>query len=53
VELNKATKAIEEFNASLKGVLLSIDFNIKKKLSNNKLRDLQSLSSHYRSPTGV
>ncbi|WP_269724259.1 HsdM family class I SAM-dependent methyltransferase [Nitrosococcus watsonii] len=39
-ELNKATEAIEEDNASLEGVLISIDFNIKNKLSDKKLRDL-------------
>ncbi|KKN94053.1 hypothetical protein LCGC14_0190840 [marine sediment metagenome] len=32
-ELNKVTKAIEEYNASLESVLVSIDVNIKKKLS--------------------
>ena len=35
-ELNKATEAIEEFNTSLEGVLVSIDFNIKNKLSDKK-----------------
>lgn len=39
-ELNKATEAIEEHNATLEGVLVSIDFNIKNKLSDNKLGDL-------------
>lgn len=39
-ELNKATEAIEEHNASLEGVLVSIDFNIKNKLSDKKLGDL-------------
>ncbi len=43
-ELNKATEAIEEANPSLEGVLVSIDFNIKNKLSDKKLRDL---ISHY------
>jgi len=47
-ELNKATEAIEEFNASLEGVLVSIDFNIKNKLSDKKLRDLLSHFSRYR-----
>jgi type I restriction enzyme M protein len=42
-ELNKATEAIEEFNPSLEGVLVSIDFNIKNKLSDKKLRDLVPL----------
>lgn len=32
-ELNKAIEAIEEHNATLEGVLVSIDFNIKNKLS--------------------
>jgi type I restriction enzyme M protein len=39
-ELNKATEAIEEYNPTLEGVLVSIDFNIKNKLSDKKLRDL-------------
>ena len=47
-ELNKATEAIEEFNAALEGVLVSIDFNIKNKLSDKKLRDLLSHFSRYR-----
>ena len=47
-ELNKATEAIEEFNSSLEGVLVSIDFNIKNKLSDKKLRDLLSHFSRYR-----
>jgi type I restriction enzyme M protein len=47
-ELNMATEAIEEFNASLEGVLVSIDFNIKNKLSDKKLRDLLSHFSRYR-----
>lgn len=47
-ELNKATEAIEEFNASLEGVLVSIDFNIKNKLSDKKLRDLLSHFSTHR-----
>ena len=41
-ELNKATEAIEEHNSSLEGVLVSIDFNIKNKLSDKKLQDLLS-----------
>ena len=36
-ELNKATEAIEEHNASLEGVLVSIDFNIKNKLSDKNI----------------
>jgi len=47
-ELNKATEAIEEYNPSLEGVLISIDFNIKNKLSDAKLRDLLSHFSRYR-----
>ena len=47
-ELNKATESIEEHNQSLEGVLVSIDFNIKDKLSDNKLRDLLSHFSKYR-----
>ena len=47
-ELNKATEAIEEHNASLEGVLVSIDFNIKNKLSDKKLQDLLSHFSRYR-----
>ena len=46
--LNKATKAIEEYNSSLEGVLVTIDFNIKNKLSDKKLRDLLSYFSKYR-----
>lgn len=46
--LNIATEAIEESNASLEGVLVSIDFNIKNKLSDSKLRDLLSHFSRYR-----
>ena len=47
-ELNKATEAIEDHNPSLKGVLTSIDFNIKNKLSNKKLQDLLSHFSKHR-----
>lgn len=47
-ELNKATEAIEEHNASLEGVLVTIDFNIKNKLSDKKLRDLLSHFSQHR-----
>jgi type I restriction enzyme M protein len=47
-ELNTATEAIEEFNPVLEGVLVSIDFNIKNKLSDKKLRDLLSHFSRYR-----
>ena len=47
-ELNKATDAIEAANPSLEGVLVSIDFNIKNKLSDKKLQDLLSHFSKYR-----
>ncbi len=47
-QLNKATEAIEEHNTSLEGVLVSIDFNIKNKLSDKKLADLLSHFSAYR-----
>lgn len=46
--LNKATESIEESNPSLEGVLVTIDFNIKNKLSDAKLRDLLSHFSQYR-----
>jgi type I restriction enzyme M protein len=47
-ELNKATESIEEHNSSLEGVLVTIDFNIKNKLSDAKLRDLLSHFSKHR-----
>ncbi|MEY8198692.1 MAG: type I restriction-modification system subunit M, partial [Colwellia sp.] len=47
-ELNKATESIEEHNSSLEGVLVTIDFNIKNKLSDKKLRDLLSHFSQHR-----
>jgi len=47
-ELNKATEAIEEVNPSIEGVLVSIDFNNKNKLPDNKLRDIISHYSKYR-----
>ena len=47
-ELNKATEAIEEHNPSLEGVLVSIDFNIKNKLSDKKLGDLLSHFGKHR-----
>jgi type I restriction enzyme M protein len=50
-ELNKATKAIEEHNASLEGVLVSIDFNVKNKLSDKNLQDLLSHFSKHRRQT--
>ena len=46
--MNKATEAIEEHNPSLEGVLVSIDFNIKNKLSDKKLRDLLAHFSKHR-----
>ncbi|MCR9639331.1 type I restriction-modification system subunit M [Vibrio alginolyticus] len=46
--LNKATEAIEEHNLSLEGVLVTIDFNIKNKLTDAKLRDLLSHFSQHR-----
>ena len=47
-QLNEATAAIEEHNPTLEGVLGSIDFNIKDKVSDQKLRDLLSHFSRYR-----
>ena len=47
-ELNIATEAIEEHNPTLEGVLVSIDFNIKNKLNDGKLRDLLSHYSKFR-----
>ena len=47
-ELNKATEAIEEYNSPLEGVLGSVDFNIKDKLSDKILQDLLSHFSKYR-----
>jgi len=47
-QLNQATQAIEACNPSLEGVLISIDFNIKSKLSDKKLQDLLSHFSKYR-----
>ena len=47
-EMNKATEAIEEQNPTLEGVLSSIDFNIKNKLNDGKLRDLLSHYSKFR-----
>ncbi len=51
-QLNKATEAIEEHNPSLDGVLVTIDFNIKNKLTDAKLRDLLSHFSKYRLRNG-
>ena len=46
-ELNKAVESTEEVNPSLGGVLQSIDFNDKKKLSDKKLQDLlRHFSTH-------
>jgi type I restriction enzyme M protein len=47
-ELNKATETIEEYNPTLEGVLVSIDFNIKNKLSDKKLQDLLHHFSKHR-----
>jgi type I restriction enzyme M protein len=47
-DLNIAMEAIEEHNSSLEGVLVSIDFNIKNKLSDAKLRDLLSHFNKHR-----
>ena len=47
-EMNKATEAIEECNPALESVLVSIDFNIKGKLSDPKLRDLLTHFSKHR-----
>lgn len=47
-ELNKATESIEEHNPSLQGVLVTIDFNIKNKLSDTKLSDLLRHFSQHR-----
>lgn len=47
-ELNKATEAIEEHNATLEGVITTIDFNIKNKLTDKNLRDMISHFSKYR-----
>lgn len=46
--LNKATESIEEFNSALEGVLVTIDFNIKNKLSDKKLQDLLSHFNKHR-----
>ncbi|NOJ03491.1 N-6 DNA methylase [Vibrio splendidus] len=46
--LNKATEAIEEHNSALEGVLVTIDFNIKNKLSDAKLRELLLHFSQHR-----
>ncbi len=48
VGLNKATELIEYYNHALEGVLVSIDFNIKNKLSDKKLRDLLDHFSRHR-----
>ena len=47
-ELNKATEAIEEENSVMEGVLTTIDFNIKNKLTDRNLRDMISHFSKYR-----
>ena len=46
-ELNKAVEAIEEQNPTIEGVLNAIDWNQKRKLPDNKLRDmLRHFSKH-------
>ncbi len=47
-ELNKAVEEIEETNPDLEGVLVSVDFNKKDKISDKKLRDLISHFGKYR-----
>ena len=47
-DLNKATEAIEEQNPELERVLVSIDFNIKNKLDDGKLKELLSHYSKHR-----
>ena len=47
-ELNKANELVEEHNPILDGVLGSVDFNIKNKLSDKKLKDLLSHFSRHR-----
>lgn len=47
-QLNTAAEIIEAHNKALEGVLVSIDFNIKNKLSDAKLRDLISHFSKHR-----
>ena len=47
-ELNKSVEAIEEQNSSIEGVLNAIDWNDKRKLSDNKLRDMLRHFSKYR-----
>ena len=47
-ELNKAVEEIEENNPVLEGVLVSVDFNKKDKISDKKLRDLISHFGKYR-----
>jgi type I restriction enzyme M protein len=47
-ELNKVVEEIEETNPVLEGVLVSVDFNKKDKISDKKLRDLISHFGKYR-----
>ncbi len=49
-ELNIAVQYIEESNSQLDGVLSSIDFNIKNKLTDRNLRDLLSHFSKTSTP---
>ena len=46
--LSNDSSLFEEYNPSLEGVLVSIDFNIKNKLSDKKLQDLLSHFSKHR-----
>tara|TARA_A200000113_G_scaffold221499_1_gene233450 strand:- start:5035 stop:6780 length:1746 start_codon:yes stop_codon:yes gene_type:complete len=47
-QLNKATESIEEHNPPLEGVLITTDFNDKKKLPDTKLQDFLLHFSKYR-----
>ncbi len=47
-ELNKATEVIEEHNPVIQGVLTTIDFNIKNKLTDKTLGDMLKHFSRYR-----
>ena len=47
-EFNRAAGLIEEHNSTLEGVLVTIDFNIKDKLSDRNLRELLTHFSTYR-----
>ena len=47
-QLNIAAQSVEECHSQLEGVLSSIDFNVKNKLSDRNLRDLLSHFSKHR-----